>query len=279
MGSGFGCQRNAHREAFDGASPPVLQPSTTPHGHPSVTLAFQKLQSFYDQEKPFIPKKVEPYYRCVLANTQSNVTEIVIKVSNLGLKGVEYLCRILPFYTGIEELRLWKVGLDTKCAESLAYHLPFLTSLKILALEDNALDDEAITGVAKSFKQLRVVKELWIGCNVIGPKGAAQLAEALQHLVLLEVLCLDFNELRSEGCAAICSRVSQMQKLSTLSLESTSLDSAAVEDLAHLGRTNPPSKRTNLKSNRFSDEDCRLLTELFPLGTVDVSLQIITILQ
>lgn len=246
---------------------------------PAHAIAYQQLQALYDQDKPFIPKKIEPYYRYVLNKTHTAVTEVTIKVANLELQGMQYLCKILPFYGGIGELRLWKVGVDVQSAVALADQLSYLANLQRLALEDDSLGDEALQGLISGFKDLKVLRELLLSCNHISPIGCESLSIALPSLPFLESLNLDYNELESKGCRTLCSRLLAFHPLQFLSLEANSIDGNAIEALTGLGTGNPPVQMTNLKGNRLNEEQVKVLQEQFPKGKVELALQIVTIFK
>ncbi len=241
---------------------------------PSSESAIQKLRAFYLEEKKHIPKKIETYYLNVLEDRQTEIPSIVVKVSMLGQRGIEYLCRVLPFYAGIVELRLWKVGLDPFSTDRLAYYLPFLTKLEVLSLEDNSISDTAVANICKGFKTMRLLKQLWLGCNLISAKGATSLALSLRMLVLLEVLSLDYNDLQSEGCAAICTVLCETQKLKKLSLEANAINTECLPVLTSFAEINAPERLFNLKSNKLRAEDCERLVHLFGAERIDVSFQL-----
>lgn len=241
---------------------------------PSSESAIQKLRAFYEDEKKYLPKKIETFYLHVLEDTHQNITSIVVKVTLLGQRGIEYLCRILPFYAHITELRLWKVGLDPFSTDRIAYYLPFLTKLQVLSLEDNSISDTAVANICKGFKTMRVLRQLWLGCNLITPKGATVLALSLRLLVLLETLSMDYNDIQSDGCASICAVLCETQKLKKLSLEANAITGECLPALNSLAQINAPEQLLNLKSNKFTTEDCDRLVQLFGSTRIDVSFQL-----
>lgn len=241
---------------------------------PSSESALLKLRDFYEDEKKHIPKKIQAYYQSVLEDRHMEIPSIVVKVSLLGQRGIEYLCRILPFYAGILELRLWKVGLDPFSTDRLAYYLPFLTKLQVLSLEDNSISDAAVTNICKGFKTMRMLRQLWLGCNQISPIGAAALASSLHLLVLLETLSLDYNDIQSTGCAAICSVLCETQKLNRLSLEANAINADCLQALTAFAELNPPEQFFNLKSNKLTPEDCQRLRQLFGSERIDLTFQL-----
>lgn len=241
---------------------------------PNTDSSVQKLRDFYEEEKKHIPKKIDTYYLNVIEDRHAEIPSIVVKVSMLGQRGIEYLCRILPFYAGILELRLWKVGLDAFSTDRLAYYLPFLTKLQVLSLEDNSISDAAVANICKGFKTMRLLRQLWLGCNLISSTGATSLALSLRLLVLLELLSLDYNDIQSEGCASICTVLCETQKLRKLSLEANAITAECLPMLSTFAEINAPEQLLNLKSNKLSPQDCEQLVHLFGAERVDVSFQL-----
>ena len=241
---------------------------------PTSESATQKLVAFYEEEKKHIPKKIDVYYQSVMKEEHLSTTSIIVKVSHLGPRGIEYLCRILPFYSTILELRLWKVGLDPASTDRLAYYLPFLTRLQVLSLEDNSISDAAVANFCKGFKTMRVLRQLWLGCNLLTVKGAVVLSEGLRLLVLLETLSLDYNDIQSAGCDAICKVLCETNKLKRLSMEANAITKEALHELAALAQANAPEHMINLKSNKLDVEACQRCVELFGAEHVDVTYQL-----
>jgi len=276
MGASCSCHGNLSKVGGLSTNPSVatalLQKKTILT--PSSESALQKLRDFYKAEKKHIPPKIDVYYQSVLEDRHTEIPSIVVKVSLLGQRGIEYLCRILPFYAGIVELRLWKVGLDSFSTDRLAYYLPFLARLQVLSLEDNSIEDAAVANICKGFKTMRVLRQLWLGCNQISPKGVLSLASSLRLLVLLECLSLDYNDIQSEGCASICSVLCETQKLSRLSLEANAINADCLQALTALAELNPPEQLLNLKSNKFAPEECVRLVQLFGAGRIDLTFQL-----
>lgn len=240
---------------------------------PKDQSATQKLQAFYEEEKQFIPKKIDSYYQRILCNEAAAVTSVVVKVSHLGAIGVEYLCRVLPFFPQLLELRLWKVGLEPSSMERLAYYLPFLKQLNVLSLEDNNLTDACIENICKGFKPMQCLQQLWLGCNSITPIGAASLASSLRLLEKLETLCLDYNIVQSLGCSLLCTVLCETNRLQRLSMEACEVGDEAIAHLACLAQVNAPVRLFNLRGNRFSEKGGLRVEELFGSERVDVGSQ------
>lgn len=242
---------------------------------PGSDAALQKLRAFYEEEATHIHKKITPYYERVLDGSVSSLNSIVVKVAPLGAVGMEYLCRVLPFYGHVEELRLWKVGLDPEAIDRLAYYLPFLPNLKRLSLEDNSLNDQSVEHLGRACKSLNALQELWLACNNITGEGGVTLASFLKLLPALEVLSLDFNHLEDQGCKALCTALCAVPRLKQLSLEANEVTGKSVEDLSALARAKLPERLTNLKGNKLTEQQCRRLISDFGSERVDVSLQCI----
>ena len=241
---------------------------------PSDDSATQKLQAFYEEERQHIPKKVDQYYQSILANRATAVTSVVVKLSHLGAVGVEYLCRVLPFFPQLLELRLWKVGLDPTAMERLAYYLPFLKQLNVLSLEDNNLTDTSIEHVCKGFKPMKLLQQLWLGCNLMTPVGAASLASSLRLLDKLETLCLDYNHIESLGCSLLCTVLCETNRLQRLSMEACEVGDEAIAHLTCLAQVNAPMHLFNLRGNLFSDKGKLKVERVFGTERVDVSTQL-----
>ena len=259
MGSAFSCcsSRTKVIESFnyDPTFSHIYFPSI------SVELAVKQLGLFYEQERAFIPQKLLYYYVRVLdaASTQEQVFRV--KFLKLGSQGFLYLSRILPFYTHVQELRLWKVGFNEEHVDRLEEIVRGLGALKVLSLEDMKLQDRGALAVARGLKMLRSLEELWMSVNDISAEGVISLADALQPLLSLHTICMNFNSMGDEGCVALCGVLAERSGLKRLELVDNQLGREAGQGLVEVVQKNPDI-RVDLSRNEIPEDQTKKLLSL-----------------
>ena len=234
----------------------------------AAEIAVKRLQLFYSGESEFIPKKVKVLYERILAGNHDTTKEIVIRLCKLGESGTEYLCKILPFYSKLRSLTLWKTHLNASAVERLCSSLAVMQHLKVLGLEDNGLKDDSILWLCRTFKLLKSLKELWLSSNEVTAGGAQMLSTNLADLPELLILNLDFNYIRSEGCVYLCKALIARRRLNVLSLRGNLIGHSATSDIVTYGTSNPPVQQLDLQSNLIPLDDCETLKAIFGEGVV-----------
>lgn len=224
----------------------------------AVELAVKQLGLFYEQERAFIPQKLLYYYVRVLEAENSQEQAFRIKFLKLGSRGFLYLGRILPFYTHVQELRLWKVTVNEEDMDKLEEVLRGLGALTVLSLEDMKLRDRGAFAVARGLTALRQLEELWLSANDISSDGVATLSRSLLNLPTLHILSLSFNSMGDEGCAVLCEVLAQRSGLRKLELADNQLSGDSGQALRQVVQRNP-AITIDLSRNSLSEEEVKQL--------------------
>jgi hypothetical protein len=246
-------------------------PTFTHIQFPSITveLAVKQLGLFYEQERAFIPQKLLYYYVRVLDAASAQEQVFRVKFLKLGSRGFLYLSRILPFYSHVQELRLWKVGFNEEDVDRLEEIVRGLRVLKVLSLEDMKLQDRGAFAVARGLKNLRSLEELWMSANDISAEGVISLAGALKQLLSLHTICMNFNSMGDEGCAALCGVLAQRSGLKRLELADNQLGGEAGQGLVEVMQKNP-DMRVDLSRNEISEDEAKKLLSVCSPGGLTI---------
>lgn len=234
----------------------------------AAEIASKRLDLLSTGYSDSVPKKVRELYEKVCNGADLDQKEIIIRLCRLGESGTDSLCRVLPFYTNLQHLTLWKTQLTTKAIVRLCSSLEVMEHLQVLGLEDNGLKDDSILCLVRVFKLLKNLKELWLSANEITIGGAQVLSSSLTDLPELELLNLDFNYIGNAGCKSLCKALIARHRLRVLSLRGNLIDSEATADLVMLGNSNPPVERLDLQSNFLSSSDCETLKTVYDIMAI-----------
>ena len=253
MGTGIacGCSRRTDKAV-------ISEPTS---GRPQSLSALKHLREHYANST--IHPKLKPYFQRALEGSSAEVAQFTLKLTHLGTADLESLATVLPFYAHATELQLWKVGLSTPRMEAIGNAMESLPDITVLALEDNSIDDAAGLLLARRLDKLVNLREIWLPANDLTAKGIRCIMEALQSCRQLEVLSLAYNDLRTAGSAVVCKSLLNRSPLRFLSLQSNEISSSVESGLESLGRLNPPTERTDLQSNLFTDSECAQLRTEF----------------
>ena len=237
----------------------------------SEEIAAKDLAKYFEEERANIPYKLMFYYVKVFEASCQYEKAIIVKVSKIGSVGLPYLIKLLPYYTHIEQLHLWKVALPTESIRLLTDSLYLVPRLKSLNLEDNKLRDEALLCLCRTFPMVVNLEELWLSANEFSASGVRMLAEGLAKLPKLKTLGLSYNYLKDEGCEKLCQRLVSIPPLSVLELAGNNLTDASTTSLLLLAQTCHPIVTCDLRGNTFSTDGCEKLKNAFKEEVLKVS--------
>lgn len=229
---------------------------------------FADLQLMVDEEGQFMNRKLKGYFNIALAGNAPTTFEINMKFINLGDTGALHLAKLLPYFTGLRSLRLWKIKLGVEGAKVLGAVLPKLSQLEVLSLEDNEMKAEGTCYIAQALTSLQSLKELYLHVNKMGIEGILALNKPLGTKTNLQVLTLDENQMGKAGLMVLLTTLTKTwSSLKLLGLAFNQLgDEGAQELLARLPSMSKLKKLT-LSGNNVTPSMEHRLAEAAP--TVD----------
>ena len=219
----------------------------------SMKLPRGDLPAYLASHQTSMPSKLLQLFAKVQDETAGQETAIDLRFTNLHTRGLMHFTKILPFFTNLKVLRLWKTGLGPEGLTTLKELIP-LFRLEVLSLEDNHLGPQGAFILVSMFTHLKTLRELWLQINSIGHEGAAAMAEDLHMLRNLESLALDENDLCDSGAKPIMLAVASLPSLQSLSLSHNFLTKDCVREIIHRVKALPSALKLNLKGNLKDEE-------------------------
>ena len=266
MGSGicFGRRRENVQEPSDAISVKSAAHTGTPAFAKPSAPELDRLKAYLDTHRETLPRKTISLFSAVLDNSHREQREVSIRLVSLGAIGARSLVLLMPYYSHITSLKLWKTKLGAEGVGVLAGALPKLTELVTLSLEDNAMAYDGAVALARALPSLIHLQELWLPVNSINAKGALSLSQALHSLRSLISLNLDENSIEAEGLQAVLSSLQGQIGLNSFSATHNNISSACTAYLLDFIKTCPATFKLNLSGNRISQEDQSKLAPLAP---------------
>ena len=205
--------------------------------HPEPHSAKQQeckadLQKLLDEEGQFMNRKVKGYFELAIAGNAATTLEVNMKFINLGETGALHLTKVLPCYTALTSLRLWKTKLGIEGAKLLSSSLQHLPKLEVLSLEDNELKTEGTNYIAQALPSLPLLRELYLHVNKMGQEGVVALSGPLAVLGSLQILTLDENQIGKSGLLLLLAALSKgISRLTLLGLAFNQLGDEGAREL------------------------------------------------
>lgn len=222
---------------------------------PRGQVRLDELRQYFEVSQNDISPKLLPYFQKALNKDCKGESEVAIKFVPLGSGQSEHLAHVLPFYSNLKSLRLWKTQLGVEGAKALAPALAALRQLETLSLEDNRLQTEGLQALAVSLKLLSKLQSLVLHVNQINPEGGKTLASLCSSHNKLQELLLSENQLGSAGMSALVEGLlSCAGSLRTLELAHNSLQRQGAQHLLHVLPRLPMLEKVVLTGNQLGED-------------------------
>ena len=144
-------------------------------------------------------KRLRDCYRAVIEKDVTNVTDLNLKFTPLDSEGAQHLSLLLPFYSSLISLRLWKTRIGPIGCSYLSQAFPYLPLLRILSIEDNAIGPDGIKSLAQGLRAVSGLKEFFLHSNNLNSEGGLVLASILPDLPRLKSLTVDENNIEDQA--------------------------------------------------------------------------------
>lgn len=224
-----------------------------------------ELKQLFEEESALMSRKVKSCFEQVFAGDASEVSEINMKFFNLGEAGALHLAKVLPFFTALKSLRLWKTKLGIEGAKLLGAVLPRLPQLSILSLEDNEIKAEGTSYIASSLSSLIDLQELYLHVNKMGQEGVTALSSVLAVKSSLRILTIDENQIGKAGLVTLLTSLTQsLAGLTLLGLAFNQLGDEGAAELLTTFKQMTGLKKMTLSGNNITPTMERQLASAAP---------------
>ncbi|XP_078598198.1 NLR family CARD domain-containing protein 4-like [Branchiostoma floridae x Branchiostoma japonicum] len=132
---------------------------------------------------------------------------------DIGDTGLESLTTVLPIFTAMQVLVLYRIGISPTGMRKLVPALCQLTRLIKLDISENAIGDPGLECLASVLHHLTAIKVLVLNRTGISDRGISSLIKALPHLVQLQVLDVSWNRIGDSGIVSLVQTLCQPSSL------------------------------------------------------------------
>ncbi|XP_078600461.1 NLR family CARD domain-containing protein 4-like [Branchiostoma floridae x Branchiostoma japonicum] len=139
--------------------------------------------------------------------------ELDISENWIGYTGLESLTTVLPIFTAMQVLVLYRIGISPTGMRTLVPVLCQLTRLIKLDISGNAIGDPGLECLAAILHHLTAMKVLVLSRTDISDTGISSLIKALPHLVQLQVLDVWYNKIGDSGIVSLVQTLCQPSSL------------------------------------------------------------------
>ena len=164
-------------------------------------------------------------------HTNTNITNLDLTNSSIGLEGATGLANGLRHLTKLETLNLSHNNIGQECFNSLCKGLQYLTSLLHLDLSHNDINDDDASSLGHVLQHLTRFRNLDLSHNNIG-LGMSRLVSGLQCLTNIYSLDLSHNNISSDGAISLAHTFQYLTNLEWLYLSHNNIGPDGMPSLA-----------------------------------------------
>ncbi|OMJ74188.1 hypothetical protein SteCoe_26942 [Stentor coeruleus] len=222
------------------------------------------IKEFFLENCDQMPKRIKELYDRVLTSTSTEITKIDLKFLNFAGKRLRPIEVILPYFSHIVYLNLWKTSLGDSGCENLAPYFEKLTNLTYLSLADNRITAVGTIHICSKFVFLQKLESLELHVNTLQVAGAISLARSIFHLISLKKVVLDECEIPKEAIEELLTALSKLKNLERMSLDYNEIQDSGAKLLLKLIPSMLSLKRIALQNAGITTEVQDSLKTSFP---------------
>jgi hypothetical protein len=216
------------------------------------------VKAYFDENSETMPKRIKELYDRIPISTTKDLKKVDLKFLNLSGKKLYPVEIVLPFYTHIIYLNIWKTSLGDSGCEQLSKILGKLEQLKFLCLADNKISGTGAGFICGKFSFLGQLETLEMQINPLQGSGARCIGknlpflgslkkigieeceideEAMQDLIVclskvkgLERMAMDYNQIGNLGAGILMKVIPSMENLKRIAVQNTGI-SMEIEEI------------------------------------------------
>ena len=162
-----------------------------------------QVQKVYSSCKASMHRHVQECYEAVLSGRADTQADLDLRFTRLNPAGMMQVAMVLPFFTRLRCIKMWKTRFGPDGSEYLAKALLKLPLLRILSIEGNEIKFAGLLKLSDALKSLAILEELFLHSNQLGPDSGPLLAAILPSLTRLRRFTVDENELGDKGAVLV----------------------------------------------------------------------------
>lgn len=163
----------------------------------------RQVQKIYSSCKPTMHRRIQESYEVVISGRAEAQIDLDLRFVRLKPDGMMQIAMILPFFTRLRSIKMWKTRFGPDGSEYLAKALLKLPLLKMLSLEGNDIQFAGLLKLTDALKSLTILEELFLHSNQFGRDCGPLFEAILPNLRRLRRFTVDENDLGDVSVAVI----------------------------------------------------------------------------
>lgn len=178
-----------------------------------------KVREYYNANENILPNRIRELFQRYFMQQTSVASVIDLKFINLSGPQIKSLEVILPFFTQIRAMNLWKTKLGNEGCVVLAKLVHNFPHLSFLSLADNRITYQGLTAICDQFSNLKELEILELHVNPFDAEATHVLAIHIGKLSKLRILCLDECEMAGDSLKEFMLALPNIKELERISMD------------------------------------------------------------
>ncbi|OMJ66100.1 hypothetical protein SteCoe_37181 [Stentor coeruleus] len=185
----------------------------------SSSNEFSKVREYYNSNESLLPNRIRELFQKFFIQQTSVSSVIDLKFINLSGPQVKSIEIILPYFTQIRALNLWKTKLGNEGCIVIAKLLHNFPCLSFISFADNRISYPGIKAICDKFSILKDLEILELHVNQFDAHATHALALNIGKLVKLRNICLDECEMSGDSLKELIQALPNIKELERISMD------------------------------------------------------------
>lgn len=178
-----------------------------------------KVREYYNANESLLPNRIRELFQKFFIQQTSASSVIDLKFINLSGPQIKSIEKILPYFTQIRAINLWKTKLGNEGCIILSKLLYNFPNLSFISLADNRITYPGIQAICDKFSILKELEILELHINPFDAQATRTLASNIGNLAKLRIICLDECEMSGDSLKEFIQALPNIKELERISMD------------------------------------------------------------
>ncbi|OMJ68233.1 hypothetical protein SteCoe_34379 [Stentor coeruleus] len=222
------------------------------------------VREYYNINENILPNRIRELFQRYFMQQTAVASVIDLKFINLSGPQIKSLEVILPYFTEIRALNLWKTKLGNDGCVMLAKLFHNFPHLSFLSLADNRITRQGISALSDHSSNLKDLEILELHVNPFDADTTYVLATFIGKLTRLRIICLDECEMAGDSLKELMLVLPNAKELERISMDYNFFGESAGNVLINVLGKLKKLKRLSIQHTGISQTVQESLRKVYP---------------
>ncbi|OMJ92602.1 hypothetical protein SteCoe_4612 [Stentor coeruleus] len=177
------------------------------------------VKEYYNANENILPNRIRELFQRYFMQQTAVASVIDLKFINLSGVQIKSLEVILPYFTEIRAMNLWKTKLGNDGCIMLAKLFHNFPHLSFLSLADNRITYQGLSAISDNSSHLKELEIIELHINPYDSEATHVLSSFIGKLTKLRIICLDECEMAGDSLKDFVLSLPNAKELERISMD------------------------------------------------------------